>query len=714
MTTSLRVSSAVCLIPVLLLVGCGGDEPMSDAGPMASVVPHFEPAADPMDFGAIPFPDDLYMDDEGHPMLGELPGEEAAFPGFSDATRSMLAELDGFSATAPVFFSLPPSSIDPGSLPATANASTAENASVVLLDADSASPTAFDRVPVLTAWDAERGLLAVRPYDGHPLVPGRRYAAVLTTSVLAMDGSPIGPHPRFQAIRDAETRPDEPVDAEVYDHYTPVLSSLASNGIARNRIAALAVFTVQTVAPELAAARRTVYTQATPSVSVVSIHPQGEALDALLGDPAEEQPGLDNEGGVAHSRIGALIQGRFESPWLLGTEPEVHGRFRSDGDDGLVVGRQEEVPFTLTLPTDGLDRVPVVVFQHGLGSERSTMLSVADALAGAGYATLAIDIPYHGMRASGTGVDGRHRYGETEGPDDFGDLTGQQVQLDYFAVVEERGDLPAFHPVYVRDALRQSVVDLMMAVRVVREGDWSSVTSEAGLEALAFSSDPIGFVGVSLGGIVGTVFLAAEPEIEAAALNVTGGDLTRLVEHSGSFSSVFLPLLLPKIGAPTVDGIPPSFLPEVAFVSTLLDRGDSMPAAALLRNQPVHLLLQMAEFDETVGNLSTEALARASGAPILERDPVHTDLMRVAGPLSENVELTEARVTRGLSVFAPANHGLLSRRMDSQRLAQPPLPPFESIEAEVVRNDVDGAVDQLTFFFESWRDGTPRIESPSL
>ncbi|MCZ7683311.1 MAG: hypothetical protein M5U28_32750 [Sandaracinaceae bacterium] len=138
-------------------------------------------------------------------------------------TRSApaLAELEGFSTVAPVFFYFPPRSLEPASLPASPAESAREDSAVFLVDADMASSSFRRRVPVLVHYHAELGQLALRPYDGHPLVPGRRYAAVVTTSVLDDQGAPIGPDPRFAAIRDASARPADPLDAAAYDEYAP-------------------------------------------------------------------------------------------------------------------------------------------------------------------------------------------------------------------------------------------------------------------------------------------------------------------------------------------------------------------------------------------------------------------------------------------------------------------------------------------------------------
>lgn len=702
----------------LWAMGCDGSVAPSDGGmEPARVRPRFELAADPMPFGAIPWPDDLYLDSSGRVALGAVPSEERARADFPPAIRETLRDLDGFSALAPVFFYFPAGSVDPSSLPATPSASVLEDSAVFLVDADPASPSAFrGRVPVLAHWSPELGQLALRPHDGHPLVPGRRYAAVVTTALRDVQGEPIGPDPRFASIRDAAARPaDDPVEAEAWDLYTPVLASLDSNGVARERVAGLAVFTVQRVAPDLRDARAIVREGEVAPVQIDAIVPAGPELDALLGVPERDEPGLDVPGGVAHSSIGWVVQGRFRSPSFLAPEAFVHGRFRRDAEGRLVVQRTEEVPFTLVLPVGDGARLPVALFQHGLGAERSEVFSVADVLAAAGWATLAIDIPFHGMRAAGAGVDTRHRFGASEGPDGFGDRTGMEIYVDYFGIFDDRGELPSFHPLYVRDVLRQSVVDLFGAVRVIREGDWSAVR-EAGPASLAFGPAPLAFVGVSLGGIVGTVFVATEPDIGVAALEVTGGDLGRIVEGSANFSNIFLSLLLPRLGIDPSDVearvYPPSFHPELALYQTLLDGGDSMAFAPLLRDRSVDLLFQMAEHDELVPNRATEALVRAADGQIVDADPVHTDLDRVSAPLTGNVEAGGRRVTRGLTRFAPATHGLVSRRSDAHRYVHPPEPPFAPTADRPVDNPIDQALEQIVYFLESWRSGAAEIARP--
>ena len=714
----LRRFSLVCLAslapPILLACGDDGSPGSPDAG--AAVRAVFRLQADPIDFGAVPFPDDLYLAG-GHVELGAFPREELSDPRTIASLRESLREIDGFGVTGPVFFGFE-GELDPASLPATANASLVEDASVFLIDADPASPSAAVRVPVVARWDPSEQRLSVQPADGHPLLEGTRYAAVVTSRVRAADGSAVLPAEAFARIRDATSRPDEPLAAEAYDRYAPVLASLGAAGTPREQVVAIAVFTVQSVGGDLEDARALVHAGEAPVLDIRRVVAAGAELDALLGTPSEDLPGGDVEGGVAHSHIAWVIDGTFESPELASPAPGVHGRWMRDASGGLVVKRRERVWFTLVLPSRvelTSEPVPVVIFQHGLGGQRGNLFAVADTLCAAGFAVAAIDIPYHGMRTAGGAVDTRHAYGATEGPDLYGDLGGDAVYIEFLGIADESGELVGFHPFYTRDVLRQSAVDLMGLARALREGDWSGV-GEASGPSFSVASAPMGFVGVSLGGIVGTVFVANEPEIGAALLAVTGGHLTRVVEMSPSFAETFLGILLPRFGYRVTDidweRQTVSSLPEVAIYQTLLDRGDSIAHAAALAERPVDLLLHMAIDDETVPNVSTEALARAVGMPIARADAAFTDLETAALPISENLVIDGRDVTRALVAWTPANHGLLTSRRDVRRWTPPITPPFVAREPVTpITNPVDEAQAQMRRFFATWREGATEVSA---
>ena len=73
----------------------------------------------------------------------------------------------------------------------------------------------------------------------------------------------------------------------------------------------------------------------------------------------------------------------------------------------------------------------------------------------------------------------------------------------------------------------------------------------------------------------------------------------------------------------------------------------------------------------------------------------------------------ELRATRGLYRFAPATHRFLTQRLDAVRYEHPPAPPFTAIAPVTLENPIAGAVEQLVFFFESRRSGSPaQIREP--
>ena len=172
----MRLAYSRALAFTLLFAACGDDDGVpgdggSGDGGVEGFRAIFAPSADPMPWGAAPFPDDLYLDATGGIALSELPNEAGLDdPTYAASLRASLHELDGFGLTSPVYVPLSAPAA-PDSLPADGQ-STLDGASVFLVDADPASATAFQRVPVQVRWGP-------RPAVWHlPCIPLARLAAV--------------------------------------------------------------------------------------------------------------------------------------------------------------------------------------------------------------------------------------------------------------------------------------------------------------------------------------------------------------------------------------------------------------------------------------------------------------------------------------------------------------------------------------------------------
>ncbi len=142
----------------------------------------------------------------------------------------------------------------------------------------------------------------------------------------------------------------------------------------------------------------------------------------------------------------------------------------------------ERVPGLLVLPKVET-KVPCIVFLHGYGGSKEDIREVAELVAKEGYALIAIDAEYHGERRE----SGKELYS----PD-------------------------------INDSVRgiiQTVIDLRRAI------DYLETKREIDIERL-------GYVGGSMGGILGAIFIGVEPRIKAAALIVAGGNMSLMIRES--------------------------------------------------------------------------------------------------------------------------------------------------------------------------------------
>ncbi len=178
----------------------------------------------------------------------------------------------------------------------------------------------------------------------------------------------------------------------------------------------------------------------------------------------------------------------------------------------------ETVPLQVTLPDPAYEvatgvtcsdanpgGLPVVIYVHGITSDRSSVVALAHSLAGACLATVAIDLPLHGVTNNtesplyGLNVENPAGLGAAfaglgdDAPRErhFNDAAGSGGQFINLQVLQN-----------TRDNLRQSVMDLLNL-------NASLDAISANLEAQMLSgldTTNVKVVGVSLGGVVGTVY----------------------------------------------------------------------------------------------------------------------------------------------------------------------------------------------------------------
>jgi pimeloyl-ACP methyl ester carboxylesterase len=208
--------------------------------------------------------------------------------------------------------------------------------------------------------------------------------------------------------------------------------------------------------------------------------------------------------------------------------------------------RAEAVPFWLFVPKNRKGPAPVVVFVHGHGGSKFSGLEVAGLFARYGVATLAIDAPGHGVSLEPDQIAlVKVLFGQAK-LQPFGEalLEGRALDFNGDGKLDPGADYWTSAIFHTRDNVRQTQVDLMQVVRVLRGFDGKrSWTSKTGLSGLAgdFDGDgtvdvggdaPLTLAGGSLGGIITGVGAAVEPQFTSGISIVPGGMLSEIGPRS--------------------------------------------------------------------------------------------------------------------------------------------------------------------------------------
>ncbi len=587
----------------------------------------FDPQA-----GVIPFPNEVLYKDVEHPEQGlNLPISPDDPPALK-AVLSDLNALDGFSplGTIVTSFSRP---LDPASLVLTEDAvfddlndalarfpALLKDASVGIADiteVDPDDPLTFAKVRVLgpeaLEVAAEATRLVVRPRPGHPLQPGRRYMVVLfkrLKSVVTPEGKepPIIVSPTFflarskyplsRTIECPEGTPAGTVctasnlplvlsDAEaalletLRKGYEPIFSAFAMLGIQREDVVLFYTFRTLTAAEEL---QTLIEDLSTPQTKPLLwggelkpvAHPDVQAVFA--GFPTD---------GIARACVDCAINARvlLAEPDLSDPNNPVMGHFQYNEDGTPKFRKDQRLPFLFVLP-EGTGPFPVVLFQHGLDGTRQDLVKVGSDLAKAGLASIAVDAPLHGD----------HPVRITSTPSGTGFFTA---------------DVAA-----VRDNLREAVLDQYQVSRFVREVLGGFVAEQLGRapgDPPVLDVEHITYLGVSLGGIIGAVSAALNPDFDRVALVVAGGHLMRIFTETPNEG--FRKPLQDALAALGIEPGSAAYAQFIEFAQWGLDRADPVNFGRLAGLPGVRVadrfLLVMARGDDFVPNSTTEELAAA-------------------------------------------------------------------------------------------------------
>lgn len=276
------------------------------------------------------------------------------------------------------------------------------------------------------------------------------------------------------------------------------------------------------------------------------------------------------------------------------------GSFTTPVDPTPVAQSTQTIPLLMSIPnatSPGSDGVkpaggwPVVIFQHGITADRSSLLAIADSLAARGIAAVAIDLPMHGLLAADDTANLRLLT-------DAFDNTVQERMFDVDYVNNTTGLAPGDGTVdtsganYVnlpnmmttRDNVYQSIADLFVLAKSLSVSGAGTGLDYTGDTNGDFDPTKIYFVGHSLGGIVGGSFLAIESidgdsvNIQDSVLAMPGGGIAKLLDGSAAFG----PVIEAGLGLNGVNKGTAEFETFLASAQMMIDAGDPINYASTI------------------------------------------------------------------------------------------------------------------------------------
>ena len=267
---------------------------------------------------------------------------------------------------------------------------------------------------------------------------------------------------------------------------------------------------------------------------------------------------------------------------------------------------------------------PVAIFVHGITRNRGDMLAIADSMAAAGYAVIAIDQPMHGITDENNGfrttiertfdIDLVNNATGAPGPDGLIDSSGTHF----------------FSPAQLlttRDNIRQSVADLLVLS-----------VSIANIEGVSIDASRKALIGYSLGGTAAATFAAFDDTLSSVTLAKPAAGLVQMVLASPAFNG---PLLAGLADAGLIPGTP-EFSQFVVSAQTVTDSADPInfgaQAAALHQIHMIEVVGDEAAGippDQTVLNTVDGApfsgstpLARVMGLPQVSASTIPSGIVR--------------------------------------------------------------------------------------
>lgn len=583
----LRPASLACL----MLLACGDDgaaataDATSDASTSGTIadtsgsggttgsIPDPDPVVDwptlpcdPLvpDFCGHPFPSNVFTVADDESATGrrvELSAELLPVSYYDvQADPAPWSRSDGFSPGVGAMVHLPGASATGLASAANIAASLEDTSPTVLLDTETGQRVAHFAELDLTTDDPARRVLFVRP--AARLANARRYIVALRELVDG-DGVTIAPSPGFAALRDGVASEEPSIEAR-RPLYTDIFGQLEAAGVARAELQLAWDFT----------------TASDENIVTPLVHMRDQAL-ALVGDAPtfvidEIDPDFD-------PRVAFRVTGTFDVP-LFVDQPGPNAVMNLDGDGLPEAIGTHAFEFELLIPQRATtEAVGLLHYGHGLlGTrreiERDEFLDLCEDHGWAIYSTDWIGLA--------------------------------QADQAYIGVILQSGALEDFDGMFAR--LQQAVVNSLVLDRVVAEG----IAADP-MFAGMLDDATRGYYGISLGGIMGALFMSVSQDITRGGLEVMGSPFSVFLTRSTQFDAFF------EIAKSTYED-PRDIQLVLGLVQMLWDRVEPNGFLTHLRDAPLadtpghEVMMRAAVGDHSVSTVAAHIMARSLDVPLVE------------------------------------------------------------------------------------------------
>lgn len=579
----------------------------------------FDPAS-----ANLPFPNNLLFAGSEDGTLN-IPLEEGVSPDDLSDTRVSLNKLDGFSTTAPVTMQVS-SAVDENTV------ILGESVRIFEVQADAASfavtgvTAELDQSQAAVALQGNR--IAVVPVQ--PLKESTHYLVVATNAITDANGAALAPSSSF-VLSSGSIELTGPAAAlePVRQLTNAMLGAAATQGVDPGSVVTAWTFKTQSITPVMQQLK-------------FAASPQAMTVVPTNQTTSDVNPALQ---GIADIYIGTLDIPYYRTAPANANDVNgitsywqgVQGSNLTAFNPTPIATSVQTIPVLMSVPNAASGNSapaggwPIAIFVHGVTSNRLAMLAIADSMALAGVAVIAIDQPMHGITdATNPFAAVNTPFADTErtfaidlinndtgapGPDGVTDPSGRHFFSPQFLLA-------------TRDNLRQSVADLLILSE-----------SLVNINTVPINPARKTAIGHSLGGSTLTPFLALDDSVVAASLGMPAAGLAVTVLTSDSFGP---PIIAGLAASGVVEGTD-EYEQFKVVAQTAVDSGDAINFATMAaQNMPIHMI-------EVVGDTTVKNNNR--GSPLSGTD----SMARLMGLAATSQDTSESALVR----FSAGNHSSL-------------------------------------------------------